>query len=112
MTELPDFLLRQIAADEKAALEALAHATIYEHPKWHWIVAHSDGSRWCPTTHDPARVLAECAARRAIVELSWHHFGEDDYAWGMEEAKRQILLLLAQPYRGAEGWRDEWEVKA
>lgn len=55
-----------------------------------------------------ARVLAECGAKRRIVEMAWHHLGDDDYAWGMEEAKRQILAVLALPYADHPDYREEW----
>lgn len=58
--------------------------------------------------YDPARVLAECEAKRRIVNLSWHHFGEDDYAWGMEEAKRQILAVMAAVYSDHPDYREAW----
>lgn len=54
------------------------------------------------------REKRECEAKRRIVELSWHHFGEDDYAWGMEEAKRQILAIMALPYADRPGYLEEW----
>lgn len=57
---------------------------------------------------NPARVLAQCKVYREIVALSWHHFGEDDYAWGMEEAKRQVLAYLAAIWADHEDWREEW----
>lgn len=59
--------------------------------------------------HDPARVLAECEAKRQIVEMAWVHLGDDDYAWGMEEAKRQILAVLALPYADHPDYREEWK---
>jgi len=58
--------------------------------------------------HDPARVLAECAAKRQIVELAWDHFGDPEFAGGMEYAHEQVVAILAQPYRDRPGWRDEW----
>jgi hypothetical protein len=83
--------------------------------------------------HDPARVLAEVEAKRAILEL---HDGEHDCrelitgvyphdwpsaaSWGSAgEAWRHAssdhfegpcptLRLLAEPYAGRPGWREEW----
>lgn len=70
---LPEFIRARVAEDEAWANEALALASIYRQDSlsWHWVAAHDDGSRWMTTTHDPARVLAQCAAYRSIVEL--HH---------------------------------------
>lgn len=53
--------------------------------------------------HDPARVLAECAARRRIIAL--HGSGPPRVLSPIEYA---TLLALAQPYAGREGWRAEW----
>jgi hypothetical protein len=58
--------------------------------------------------HDPARVLAEVAAKRQIVEL---HFlrssgrlcNEDDDLWPCE-----TLRLLARPYVDHPDYRHEW----
>jgi len=53
--------------------------------------------------HDPPRVLAECAAKRAIVRVAEEI--EDDWITG-----DHIFRALAQPYRDREGWQREWEV--
>jgi hypothetical protein len=62
-------------------------------------------ARW-----DPARVLAECAAKRAVVEAyrrsAEEHF--TDYAAGEYAAWESAALALAQPYAGRPGWREEW----
>lgn len=58
------------------------------------------------------RVLAECAAKRAIIEdcrdeIAEHHPDHfpDDLT---HHLARRTLLTLAQPYAGRPGWRDEW----
>lgn len=73
----------------------------------------------------PARVLAEVAAKRAILDLhaDGYHSCIRDVEWitkPVEGGKPymfrevlsgvpcQTLQLLAQPYRGQAGWRDEW----
>ena len=86
---LTDFLLARIAEDETKARTPLG-----------------DGQHW--QNVNPSRVLAECESKRRIVEMAWHHLGEDDYAWGMEEAKRQILAVLALPYADHPDYRQEW----
>jgi hypothetical protein len=47
---------------------------------------------------DPARVLAEVKAKRAILNEAIHLESEE------------IIQLLRQPYAGREGWKDEWAV--
>jgi hypothetical protein len=48
---------------------------------------------------DPARVLAECEAKRVIVALSEHGCG-DDY--------ERVQQALALPYAAHAGYRQEW----
>lgn len=67
---------------------------------------------------DPARVLAECAAKRKIIE-AWRD-ADRDAADPEYEAEQQVaaitsafddaLLALAQPYAGRPGWRPEWAI--
>ena len=55
---------------------------------------------------DPARVLAEVEAKRAIIAgYEASHRESDDYP-GWEGA----MYAIAQPYAGRDGWRDEWGV--
>jgi hypothetical protein len=87
--------------------------------------------------HDPARVLAEVAAKRAILDLheSWPVLVETEFsttedadrmtlqmskriAWltnqeyrarfGDEPPTSPIIRAMAQPYAGRPGWREEW----
>lgn len=46
--------------------------------------------------HDPARVLAEVKAKRAILDEAIY-LGSDE-----------IVQLLAQPYADRDGWQAEW----
>jgi hypothetical protein len=84
--------------------------------------------------HDPARVLAECAAKRRIVELHRHEakgpgpvlhdgardlnegvFGcvicscvDDDPGWHFTGGWCQTVRLLALPYAGRDGYDERW----
>lgn len=112
---LVDWLLRQIAADE----ERVRRGSLGERTSWHgWHTvdcATNIGYAGDPncTCRYVDRVLAECAAKRAIVALhdptlrDELHRG-DASAMGADLMHSDVLRLLAQPYRGAEGWRDEW----
>jgi hypothetical protein len=105
------FLRAALDRDEQAALAGERY--------WHGIRIESateaeEGHirRW-----DPARVLAEVQAKRAIL---------DDYAvvvsairrvddvegnqllYARREARESDIRLLAQPYADQPGWRDEW----
>jgi hypothetical protein len=68
--------------------------------------------------HDPARVLAEVAAKRAIVDryevlLAYAARPYDDHPdpsrrAGYLHALVVVMEGLAQPYAGRPGWREEW----
>lgn len=54
--------------------------------------------------HDPARVLAECEAKRRIVERC----SAVDYAMPSTRLAHGILAELALPYADHPDWREEW----
>jgi hypothetical protein len=68
--------------------------------------------------HDPARVLAEVAAKRAILDryealLAYAARPYDDHPdpsrrAGYLHALQVVIEGLAQPYAGRPGWREEW----
>ncbi len=169
---LTEFLLAQLAADEAAALaaspspwsfsgvESVAGGTLYDETRQianvtyeqpedhdgtivrHLLVPEANANGTHIARHDPARVLADVKAKRAIVELhkNWPVLVEspptfnsspsDDLnamtvkmsrqiMWATEQEYRNkfgtepptapILRALAQPYRGADGWQEEWD---
>lgn len=71
-------------------------------------------ARW-----DPARVLAECAAKRQLVESHWDGTPDPEYPELLQADCpdcRQIqpcrtLRMLAQPYRDRPGYQPEWDVE-
>lgn len=77
------------------------------------LVVHGDGmpepsqavhiARW-----DPARVLAEVEAKRGLITEVVQLDQSADVDAGPTAAA--IARLLAQPYAGREGWRDDWSV--
>lgn len=118
MSDLVDFLLAAIAEDER-----IATSTTPVPERRLWVVGELGGdaaveraagegmvndfvaremwdkdaehvSRW-----DPARVLAECEAKRRILELHRDLVDLDD---------RATLRYLALPYADREGYREEW----
>jgi len=94
---LADFLLARIADDEAAA----AHAK--EALGWTDSTSVQIAGR---EFYDPARVLAECEAKRRIVELFPNHPDHSD-GWG--NAGGRVLELLALPYADHADYReDEW----
>jgi len=120
MTDLAAWLIDAIAADERVARAVMDwhEAPIAHNLPWHTTPGDPRVIAWGLTCvaaasdrvvsefiarHDPARVLAECAAKRAVVERYVYladHGDSGDARW--------VLAALAQPYRDREGWRDEW----
>ena len=70
-------------------------------------------ARW-----DPARVLAEVQAKRAILDLAQPAVmralatQDPDFRDGYVTACEDAVKLLAQPYAGQPGWREEWQLSA
>ena len=134
---LTDFLLARIAEDEadaKAAspggwqypgIESVAGGTlydesrrivdvVYEQPKdhdgtivRHLLVPEADANGRHIARHDPARVLAECEAKRAVVGLHPEMLG---WCQGCahESYPCRTLLALALPYADHPDYREEW----
>jgi hypothetical protein len=53
------------------------------------------------------RMLADVAAKRAILDLHKNIDGLCDRCY-MDTAPCETVGLLAQPYAGRPGWREEW----
>lgn len=130
---LAEFLLARIAEDEEVANRAAAeHAAPWgvsvdrtapegwEHLR---VVVCEDGlgdvtDRIYPeladhiVRHDPARVLAECEAKRRIVERyqdrTKYQTVVADAQSAAEEYEDYVLPLLALPYADHPEFREEW----
>lgn len=148
MPELTEFLLERIADDEAAAIHAQAQ---WEGPPEQWEVRHGTDkdtlrrvgdhltitaselgrlirgadhiARW-----DPARVLAECEAKRQIVdayvdERSRRDVYQSDESRAVEDEDQALrrrtsaarcrglemaVELLSRPYADHADYRDEW----
>jgi hypothetical protein len=72
------------------------------------------GSGYFPVTehiarHDPARVLAECEAKRRIVEELCYVGGPGEPEWVPYDLDSQsILQLLAAPYANHPDFDEDW----
>jgi Family of unknown function (DUF6221) len=97
--DLADFLLDRIAEDEAVAHAAERH--------WHGIRVESATSAEDEHVrrHGPARVLADCEARRRIVE----QFSLTRTMTGSAFVT-PLLRLLALPYADHPDHREEWRV--
>jgi hypothetical protein len=68
----------------------------------------SDEDRTHIAAHDPARVLAECAAKRkAIQEMSWIHGDPWEYG-AAADAATSTLHALAAVYSDHPDYQQEW----
>ena len=123
MSDLAAFLLARIAEDE--AVATLATSAPWQENEslaggeddWRIEDAQGRDIAGCPdcgvrasfdrpdadhiARHDPARVLAECEAKRRIVEEA---DGADAQWW-----EHRYLLALALPYADHPDYRDEWK---
>ncbi len=138
---LAEFLLARIAEDEDSA--RIAHDELVEHASG-WDEAGNPSSDWRRSwkgfgrsawtetagnpisTHiarrDPARILAECEAKRRIVERhrritrpGWglilpDQCGECGGNSGIVGWPCPTLRLLTLPYTGHPDYRDEWRL--
>jgi len=119
MTDLAVWLLEQINADEREARDAGADAMMGSRWKAYPEAAYNELQTTALTSC--RRVLAECAAKRAIIEWVRIEYGPmsdagDPDGYGGDERwvrddEPELLRILAQPYRDRPGWRDEWSVE-
>jgi Family of unknown function (DUF6221) len=122
--DLDQFLLARIAEDKRIATDAAAASGRAE-----WAPADLPGSgpphdpaAEHVARHDPARVLAECGARRRLV-LACRDIGPDRAFLGarpegladfpltptdQHQLAAVTLALLALPYAGHPEYRREW----
>jgi hypothetical protein len=108
MSDEADFLLARIAEDEAQAKLSVAHNA--QNPN---LRIPSD---WIEQVAD--RVLAECEAKRRIVEAALADFAADDakdpdpttrsFNAGAAFFAHNAVLALALPYAAHPDYRDEW----
>ncbi|MGY1822766.1 DUF6221 family protein [Geodermatophilus sp. SYSU D00079] len=118
MPDLADFLLHRIAEDETVAVQlAELWAKVTDSDRGRLdpgvregmdsVFAVADGA---PADGAPNRLLAECYAKRRIVE---HMRYEVDPGQGRGAGRplpgHTVLRLLALPYAGHPDYREEWQ---
>jgi hypothetical protein len=122
--KIDEFLLARIAEDKRIAVDAAAAAGRED-----WRIGEPPASAAGPrpaaehvARHDPARLLAECSARRRLVlacrdaraDMSFlgrRPAGMADFPLtphGEHELAALTLALLALPYAGHHDYRPEW----
>lgn len=122
--DIQEFLLARIAEDEAVARGAIDQTGWWSSPdgRWELVEVPYEGewprspdaesvmwsdSKWAvhASRHDPARILAECAAKRVIIEAQH---------WEPEErpADAELHARAAHPayeYETTEGPRKQWD---
>lgn len=136
---LTEFLLEQIGEDEDVVRELIAYYVkqcLEEARRWHGDInkvtspetTYLTGSDYSLSSDDyyalltarPARVLAECAAKRAIVVAAAEATGLDlqvdqEFRVGPRDETVEpycgdvILRALALPYSFHKNYREEWK---
>jgi len=129
MTDLAAWLLDRIADDEAVARAATPGPWYVNSEDYAEAIYAPDGSspvaggRWGGEAsvfdsdetaahiarHDPARVLAECAAKRRIVKA--YEFETDTPPDGTDQPPAMALRLLALPYSDRDGYDPAWAVE-
>ncbi|MCR6706564.1 MAG: DUF6221 family protein [Cellulomonas sp.] len=129
MSDLTEFLLARIAEDEAVARRALALYGEREFTvEWGWSVhirhaSGGHGTSFVDGAPDPARVLAECEAKRRIVALADDATGLDmqvdgEFLVGSRDEAADpyigdlILRALALPYADHPDYDVAWRPRA
>jgi len=129
---ITDFLLARITEDEEVARGAISPSGYNTSPdgRWEIIEVPYEGewprnpdaenvvwsqSEWAlhASRHDPARVLAECAAKRKIIadrERIDRNASDTEWAMGYSDANYSALRALAAVYSDHPGYRSEWSM--
>ena len=114
--EIVDFLLQRIAEDEALA-RRVADGPGEPGGRGIWSVAigvSGNDAKFAHVASDPARVLAECAAKRAIIEQrrrSDRSASQDMWEMGYSDANYDALNALAAVYKDHADYREDWATK-
>lgn len=121
--DLITWLRAQLDEDERVAREALKRQTSQRRMIRGQMVdvPNQPMPEWRRSVWPPGRVLAEVEAKRRVLDLADDATGLDmsvdmDRRVGVRDTAvepylgDQIALVLAQPYAGRDGWREEWAV--
>jgi hypothetical protein len=103
VSQLAEFLLARIAEDHSAAFFAQQDEQLMGSLA-DQAVARGDHRGTHAHRWSPARVLAECEAKRRIVEVDWRA----DDSGEATLVQQDVLRLLALPYADHPDYRPEW----
>lgn len=111
MTDLTEFLLTRIAEDEAVAKQVPTHE---------YDSALGVLDEYQVIAYGAERVLAECTAKRAIIESAWSDHVDIAERFGAGGTRAQltewgdypdVLRHLAVPYADHDGYRLEWALR-
>ena len=119
MSDLTEFLLARIAEDEAVARAwARAYNNPGSHPDYHYATMRRHRREWpvlwrSLDAYPPARVLAECEAKRRIVEEfeqvhADYRLAHTPTLEGQRLGLVKALTFLALPYVHHPDFREEW----
>lgn len=120
MDDLVTWLLAQIAEDERVARKAGREINAWGGSWISWVdsiehrsIIESEHMSDLMESYGPARVLAECKAKRRLISFANDAAADADRSirseWCADPALQETLLaLLALPYAGRPGYREEW----
>lgn len=119
MSDLTDFLLARIAEDEAVASELDPEMFGFDPARGPLSPEEEHINR-----HDPARVLAECEAKRRMIDLAFQCGAMVDGEWGDCHGAEEIragkcrdhgateamehLRILSTVYADRPDYREEW----
>lgn len=118
MSDLVTWLRAQLDEDERVVRQLLAEPGGFyieaETPDVNVMSIGAYTARW-----EPKRMLAEVEAKRRILDdyadadhlqrVGWENDEPSKFEYAArEEALEKVVKLLAQPYAGRPGWREEW----
>ena len=106
MSDLIRFLLARIAEVEAAAQRAISSGRSWASVDYYDGALADHGGY-----HSPAHVLAECKAKRRIMEIAEDQIRLGNQARGWDnwrDMAQQNLRVLASPYADHPDYRAEW----
>ncbi len=125
--DMAAWLMERIAEDEAVAREAASDRPgpwvqgDHDAPGWDrdLVYYHSDWSGWTQfdyesmaahiARHDPARAIAECEAKRRVVErCQWWTTSPFYVEWGILDLAEEVLQHLVRVYADRPDFPLEW----
>lgn len=113
---ITEFLLARIAEDEKRACLAAARGIAWVGLANKVAISHVQAG-WHVLRWRPARVLAECEAKRRAIDAAWSDHERIEGEWGSCQSREQmdakddvpeVVAHLATIYADHPDYRDEW----